>query len=142
MTMLILKMIGLALGITGVILMWFQFRTIASEEITTGKVIELIPVRGNKGRTAYRVKVEFFDAAKARHECISGWSANPAPYDLDEPVRVTYDRGNPEANRLFTFGTRFGTGWIFLGIGLLILWIALGFSYGNAYLETAYPNTF
>jgi len=140
--MFIMKIIGLALCILGAALLWYQVRAIAGEEITEGKVIELIPVAGSKGGTNFKVKAEFSDAAKVRHEYLSSWSAHPAPYALGETVRIAFDRDDPQSNRLFTFGARFGPGWIILGIGLVLLWIAFGFSYGNAYLLRHYPDTF
>jgi hypothetical protein len=140
--MLIMKIIGFSLCVLGVVLMWLQIRAISGEEITEGKVIDLIPVQGSKGGTNYKVKAEFSDTAKVRHEYLSSWSASPAPYAVGETVRIAFDRGNPERNRLFTFGARFGPGWILLGIGLVLIWITFGFGYGNEYLLRRYPDTY
>jgi hypothetical protein len=140
--MFIMKIIGFSLCLLGVVLMWFQFRAIAGEEITEGRVIDLIPVPGAKGGTSFKVKAEFTDSAKARHEYLSSWSASPAPYALGETVRIAFDRGNPESSRLFTFGARFGPGWILLGIGLALIWVTFGFGYGNVFLLRHYPDTF
>jgi len=87
--MFIMQIIALALCMLGAALLWYIVRAIAGEEITEGKVIELIPVRGSKGGTNFKVKAEFSNAAKVSHEYLSSWSASPAPL---RPGRDRQDR--------------------------------------------------
>jgi hypothetical protein len=140
--MFMLKIIGTVFCAIGIAIMWFQYRATAAAEITDGKVIELIPVRGSKGGTNYKIRAEFLDKDKKRHEYLSSWSASAVPYGVGDTVRIAFDRDNPDSNRMFSFGVLYGTGWVILGIGLLLFWIAFGFGYGNAYMKATHPNTF
>jgi hypothetical protein len=135
----ILKLVTFAIVLLSVGFLVFQWRTIAGREITTARVTELEP-QPDDG-TTYYVVATYRDRAGHEHRYRSAWASNPPAHKVGESFRLMYDPGDPARCASLTFGTRFGAAWILLGVGLLILWVVLGWEYGGRLLQAAFPAT-
>ena len=107
---------------------------IAGHEITSGKVVELLPKSGGKG-TTYKVVAIFQDRTGNKHTCTSRVASNPPENNVGDVVKIMYDRENPDRNDSLQFGNRLGLGWILLGFGLFLLWIAIGWQIGRRHRQ-------
>jgi len=137
----VLGWLGIGLATAGLVLGAWQFKTLSTREITIGKVTELIPERGAKGGTTYRTVAVYQDHQGHAHTYRSSFTASPAPYDVGEDIRISFPKHDPAAGEAATFGAGFGPPWILVGVGVLLLWIAWGFTAGRGWIETAFPAT-
>lgn len=112
------------------LIIWLQARSISGMSVTDGKVTAVSP----------SIRVEYFDNSQTSRVCVSSFTTTPPCYSIGQNVRIAFSEDNPGSSRLLTFGARFGVAWVILGVGLMLLWIVLGFFYGSAYLNSIYPN--
>ncbi len=101
--------------------------------------MELLSVSGSKGTKAYRAI--FQDRMGNKHACASRGFSNPPEKNVGDVVKIMYDRENRDRNDSLEFGNRFGLGWFLLGLGLLLLWIAIGWQFGDGIVNSHFPNT-
>ena len=107
-----------------------------SAEFAEGKVVELIPTRGAKGKTTYKPRVEFTGRDGVVHSFTRGFSSSPPDFTVGEKVTVAYD-SNFEG-RIVTFGQRFGVA-LFLGaLGIAILTVSAGMIAGRQFVPRIY----
>jgi len=137
----ILKILSVLLIAGGGALLYRAWSTIAGHEITNGNVVQLLPVRGSKGGTNYKVVATFQDYMGKKHTYMQSGSSNPPMNRVGDVIKIMYERENPERNASLEFWSRFGTAWILLGLGLLFLWIVVGSQYGNGFIYSHFPNT-
>lgn len=132
---------GIALSVAGLAFGAWQFSALSAREITMGRINELIPERGSKGGTTYRTIAVYSDHTGQTHTYRSSFTASPAPYSVGENIRICFQKNNPSAGEAATFGARFGAPWIMTGVGILLLWVAFGFTSGRQWFENAFPVT-
>jgi hypothetical protein len=137
-----MSVIGTWLVIIGLIIAAWQYRDIQGKEIALGKVTALEPY-GNGGRSGqtYRVIASFFD----QHGKPQSYSASfgvPSPgYEVGGTIRIYFERENPSNCGVVSFGYRFGLAWGFIVLGLSLWLFAVGWQFGNGWLENLFPTT-
>lgn len=74
---LIFTVIGLAVAGFGAWLLLRAHRKVEGRPVIQGQVIELIPVRGSKGGTSYKLRVAYRDPAGNSGTLTTRWAQNP-----------------------------------------------------------------
>lgn len=137
-----IKILSVVFIVGGVALLYRAWSTIAGHEITRGTVVELRPVGGSKWkRPSYKVVATFQDHMGKKHTYTSSWASYPPENKVGDVIKIMHDRENPERNYRLAFGYRFGLPWILLGLGLFLLWIVLGWQFGDGIVNSHFPNT-
>ncbi len=135
--MRILFAIGVLLVAIAAWLALRSHRRILAAKLVDGRVTELIPVRGSKGGTNYKLRIAYRDPAGVARDFVTGFASNPPMHALDEVVKVgCFDPGEPPI--LVSFPARFGTAWVVFLVGALFLILPLGFWYGPGWMKGRY----
>ena len=130
-----LVIIGLAIGA-------WQYRDIHGKEIAVGKVTGFEPYSGNtRGGSTYRLVADFPDTTGATRTYRANFGLSNTGYDEGDRIRIYFDRNNPADCGVLSFGYRFGVAWGFIVLGLSLLLIAAGWTYGNKWMEILLPTT-
>lgn len=119
---------------------WREHRNLADSFIVQGKVVEL--VRTQAGRTvSSRPKIGFVTPEQGSFTF--GSSLYLHSFQVGDRVDVAYRvvAGEVADPRLVRFGHRFGFAYCGIGIGLLMLFVAAGFTWGNDWVQRWYPAT-
>jgi hypothetical protein len=130
--------IGVGLVVLGTSFMWQEHRFIATSEIVTGKVIDLVRTRGSKGGTMYAPKVKFTTLEGQEVIFTTSYASSYPGVTVGDHVPMAYKPANPNRARILRFGYTFGFWYCVAGIGLLLVFISCGFLSGNAWLQKMY----
>jgi hypothetical protein len=136
--------IGTCLLVIGLVIGAWQYTDIHGKEIAVGKVTALDPYRGNtstRGGPTYRVIADFPDRTGATHTYRANFGLQSPGYEIGDRIRIYFDRSNPADCGVLSFGYRFGVAWGFIVLGLTLLLLAGGWTYGNRWLETLLPTS-
>ena len=125
----------------GMGLSYWQYTKILGREVAIGSVTALEPHRGSKGGTTYSVIAQFCDRSGREHTYHSSWSASSTGFNVGDPIRICFDRDNPDDCGVLSFGYRFGVGWILTVVGAAMLIAHVGWSFGNKWLQDRFPTT-
>lgn len=79
----------------------------ASATSTQGTVIENIEEATEDGKTAYRPRYEYTDAAGERHEFAAEWTSSPPAYEVGESIAVSYAPDDPARHEVGGFVSRY-----------------------------------
>jgi hypothetical protein len=134
--MKILFVLGLAFMTLAAWLAMRAHRRILASRLVDGRVAELIPVRGSKGGTNYKLRIAFKDPGGMESSFVTAFSSKPPMHDLGEAVKVGLAPG--EAPLLVSFPARFAFPWILFLIGALMSVLPLGFWYGPGWMRSHY----
>ncbi len=131
----ILLPIGLLLIVISLTLGVYEHRAITRGTIAEGRVVGNIRWgRGYTPRVAFRTrqgKDVVFQPS---------FDSDPPAYSPGDRLRVVY-QGDGQDPRILSFGTRFGVAWSLFGAGVAIVFIALGFRYGNDFVNSYYTSS-
>ena len=116
-------LIGLALVAYAGYLARQEHAWLKSARVVPGTVVELIRVKGTKGKPSYRPRIRYTTPDGAIHDFIRTYASNPVGVDVGESLAVAYHDATPQDLRILTFGQRFGFAAFVavLGIGLMLL---------------------
>ncbi len=87
---LILALIGLALAGLGGWLLLRAHRKVDGRPVINGQVTELIPVRGSKGGTSYKLRVAYTDPVGNPGTLTTSWAQNPPAARQGETVKLAW----------------------------------------------------
>ena len=133
----ILLFLGLALAGLGWALLFRAHHRVEGRPIIQGEVTELIPVRGSKGGTSYKLRVAYQDPAGNPGMLVTGWAQNPPAAKQGERVKLAWI--GPEAKPvLLLFSNLFGLGWVLAVMGLALFVLGAGFAYGPELIRRLY----
>jgi hypothetical protein len=138
--MSILALWGAALIALCAWFVWREHKNLADSFIVPGKVVELV-LRQSGRNVSSRPKISFVTPEKGSYTF--GSSLYLHSFKVGDVVNVAYrmEDGQVADPRLVRFGHRFGFAYCGIGIGLLMLFVAGGFTYGNPVVERLYPVT-
>jgi hypothetical protein len=74
---------------------WRTARRARNGCVVEGKVVGLVAVGGSPDEPSFVTLVEFRDARGEAYNIRSKWAQSPAPYQVGQMVRVSYEAGNP-----------------------------------------------
>lgn len=135
----ILLSLGLAISGLGVFLLLRAHRRVEGRPVIQGQVTELIPVRGSKGGTNYRLRVSYADPAGRAGLLTTRWAQNPPAAQVGESVKLAWI-GPGEDPVLLLFSSLFGLGFALLVVGCALLALGGGFAYGPELIRRLYLN--
>ena len=133
----ILLFIGLALTGLGWFLLLRAHGKVNGRPVIGGEVTELIPVRGSKGGTSYKLRVAYQDPGGNPGTLITGWAQNPPAAKQGERVKLAWT-GPGEPPVLLLFSSLFGVGWVLVMAGFAMMAIGAGFAYGPEVIRRLY----
>lgn len=136
---LIFTVIGLAVAGFGAWLLLRAHRKVEGRPVIQGQVIELIPVRGSKGGTSYKLRVAYRDPAGNSGTLTTRWAQNPPAAKEGETVQLAWIAPG-EDPVLLLFSSLFGTGFVIVVFGLALATICGGFAYGPEVIRRLYLN--
>lgn len=134
---MILACIGLALGVLGGWLLLRAHKRVEGRPVIGGRVTELIPVRGSKGGTTYKLRVAYTDPGGNAGELTTRWAQNPPAAKQGERVKLAW-MGAEEQPVLLLFSNLFGVGWVLAVLGLALFVLGAGFAYGPELVHRLY----
>lgn len=140
MKTMILPAIGAALLAAGCAVFYWQYSLVQGKAIAEGRVTQLIPSRGSKGGTVYAIVAEFRDYSGKACTYKSHFSSSNPGYKVGDSIRIFFDRRNPAACGIMSFGYRFGAAWCIIVAGLACLALWAGWEYGNQWLANQFPT--
>src|SRR5689334_2871639 len=114
---LILVCIGLALAGFGAFLLLRAHRRVEGRPVIGGQVTELIPVRGSKGGTNYKLRVTYTDPGGNPGTLTTRWAQNPPAAQVGEAVKLAWIAPG-EDPVLLLFSSLFGVGFALVVVGL------------------------
>jgi hypothetical protein len=127
-----LGLIALALGLA-----WRKHQLLLTGHLCDGKVVELIPHRGNKGGISYSLRVAYTDRDGRAAAFVTSFSSNPPLHAYGEKVRVVvYPAAN--APDILAFADLYLFPWTCFCAGLFLLLMCLGFAYGPNVIDAVY----
>lgn len=133
----ILLLIGAALAGLGWFLLFRAHHKVQGRPVIQGEVTELIPVRGSKGGTSYKLRVAYQDPAGNPGMLTTRWAQNPPAAKQGERVKLAWT--GPEAEPvLLLFSSLFGVGWVLTVAGLALFVLGAGFAYGPELIRRLY----
>ncbi|NTV95016.1 MAG: hypothetical protein HGA75_06315 [Thiobacillus sp.] len=137
-----MSVIGTWLIIIGLIIATWQYRDIQGKEIAVGKVTALEPY-GSGGRSGqtYRLVANFSDQLGNPHSYRASFGLPSPGYEVGDPIRIYFERENASNCGVLSFGYRFGIAWGFIALGLSFWLLAVGWEFGNGWLENLIPTT-
>lgn len=94
----------------------------ARGDVAIGRVVELEP----SSKRSYHVVAEWRDSTGAEHLHRSDWSSSDPGYAIGGPIRILYAPRDPDGARILSFWSAFGSQWLMLGIGGVLLWVGIG----------------
>lgn len=134
--------IGSWLVVVGLIIGAWQYHDIHGKEVAIGKVTDFVPYSGStRGGTTYSLTADFPDNTGATRTYRANFGLQNTGYAMGDPIRIYFDRNNPADCGVLSFGYRFGVAWGFIVLGLTLILLASGWTYGNRWLETLMPTT-
>lgn len=133
----VLLFIGLALAGLGWFLLFRAHRRVEGRPVINGEVTELIPVRGSKGGTSYKLRVAYQDPGGNLGSFTTRWAQNPPAAQNGERVKLAWI-GPAETPVLLLFSSLFGVGWVFTVLGIALAAMGAGFAYGPGLIERLY----
>lgn len=128
---------GLVLGALGWFLLMRAHGRVKGKPVIDGEVLDLIPVRGSKGGTSYKLHVGYQDPAGNPGELTTGWAQNPPAAQAGDRVKLAW-MGPGERPVLLLFGSLFGVGFVLMVIGGALLALGAGFGYGPELIRRLY----
>ncbi len=129
--------IGILLVLIGGYFARREHAWLKSASFAEGTVVELIAVKGSKGKTNYKPRVRFTTAEGQEHEFVRSFASNPPGFRTGERVTVAYEP-DTFAGRIVTFGQRFGLATWLIGVGCGLTLIG-GLHYlGRQYIPAIY----
>jgi hypothetical protein len=134
---IILLFIGLALAAAGWFLLFRAHRAVDGKPVIQGEVAELIPVRGSKGGTSYKLRVAYRDPAGNAGMLTTRWAQNPPAARVGEAVKLAWT-GPGETPVLLLFSSLFGMGFVLTVVGLALALMGGGFAYGPELMRRLY----
>lgn len=134
---MILACIGLALAGLGAFLLLRAHRRVEGRPVIGGRVTELIPVRGSKGGTNYKLRVAYTDPGGNPGTLTTRWAQNPPAAQAGDPVKLAWIAPG-EDPVLLLFGSLFGVGFTLVVVGLALLLLGGGFAYGPEVIRRLY----
>ena len=134
---LILLGLGALLAAIGVYLLLRAHKRVEGRPVISGQVVELIPVRGSKGGTSYKLRVAYTDPGGNPGELTTRWAQNPPAAREGEAVKLAWI-GPGEDPVLLLFSSLFGIGWSLAIVGLALLLLGGGFAYGPEVVRRLY----
>lgn len=129
--------IGLALAGVGAWLLLRAHRKVEGRPVINGQVTELIPVRGSKGGTSYKLRVAYTDPGGSPGTLTTSWAQNPPAALQGETVKLAWIAPGEEPV-LLLFSSLFGVGFAMTVIGLALLLMCGGFAYGPEVIRRLY----
>ena len=131
-------LLGLALLIYAGYLARQEHAWLKSAQVVPGTVVELIPIKGSKGRTNYTPRIRYTTGDGTVHDFLRPSAPGPVGLAAGDPLAVAYHDATPQDLRIFTFGQSYGFAAFLavLGIGLLLL--GATFLVGNHYVPRVY----
>ena len=133
----VLLLIGLALAGLGWFLLFRAHHRVQGRPVIQGEVTELVPVRGSKGGTSYKLRVAYQDPAGNPGTLTTGWAQNPPAAKQGERVNLAWT-GPEEKPVLLLFTSLFGVGWVLTVMGLGLFVLGAGFAYGPEMIRRLY----
>jgi hypothetical protein len=85
--------------------------------------------------------VRFTEPNAVEHTYLSSWSSSSPGYDLNDPIRIYYQRDDPARCGVASFGFCFGPALIIAALGLSLVVIGYAYAHGDAFMEARYPVT-
>ena len=134
---MILAGLGLALGVLGAWLLMRAHKRVEGRPVIGGQVTELIPVRGSKGGTNYKLRIAYTDPGGNPGTLTTRWAQNPPAARQGETVKLAWI-GPGEAPVPLLFGSLFGIGFALSVVGLALLLLGGGFAYGPEVIRRLY----
>ena len=131
----ILLPIGLLLVVVSLGIGTYEHLSITRGTITDGTVVG--NVRRGRG---YSPRISFRNAQGRDVVFQPSFSSSPPMYSPGDRMRVVYHGDGADA-RILSFGTRFGLPWALFGAGLAMVIIAIGFRFGNDFVNSYYTST-
>ncbi len=129
-----LLFIAVALGVGA-----YEHAAIKRGTIVEGKVVRNVYRAGSRGGS-YTPEVSFRTTQGREVLFRPSFSSSPPTYDPGERLRVVYE-GDGARPRILSFGMRFGVAWSLLGAGFALVIIALGFRFGNDFVNSYYASS-
>jgi hypothetical protein len=130
-----LLLVVVALGVGA-----YEHTAIRRGTIVEGRVVGNVRRSSSKGRAGYTPEITF-TTKQGRDVLFSpSFSSNPPMYGQGDKVRVVY-QGDGEDPRILSFGTRFGLAWSLMCAGVALVVIALGFGFGNDFVNSYYASS-
>lgn len=129
--------IGLALSGLGWFLLLRAHGKVNGRPVISGEVVDLIPVRGSKGGTSYKLRVAFQDPGGNPGAMTTRWAQNPPAAKQGERVKLAWIAPG-EDPVLLLFSSLFGVGWVLAVLGLALLAMGAGFAYGPELIRRLY----
>jgi hypothetical protein len=133
----ILFFIGLALAGLGWFLLFRAHHKVDGRPVIQGEVTELIPVRGSKGGTSYKLRVAYQDPGGNPGSLTTRWAQNPPAAKAGERVKLAWT-GPGEEPVLLLFSSLFGVGFVLAVVGLALTVLGAGFAYGPELIRRLY----
>ena len=134
--------VGTWLIVIGLIIGAWQYSGVHGKEIAVGKVTGFTPYGGStRGGPTYSLIADFPDTSGATHTYRANFGLNNTGYEVGDRIRIYFDRNNPADCGVLSFGYRFGVAWSFIVLGLSLLLLAGGWTYGNKWMETLLETT-
>ncbi|MBS1766573.1 MAG: DUF3592 domain-containing protein [Acidobacteria bacterium] len=134
---LILLAFGFALAALGGWLVLRAHRRVEGKPVISGRVVELIPVRGSKGGTTYKLRVAYTDPGGNPGELTTRWAQNPPAARAGETVKLAWI-GVEEPPVLLIFSNLFGVGFLLAVFGLALAALGGGYAYGPELIRRLY----
>lgn len=134
---MVLLALGLGLTTLGAWLILRAHRRVEGKPVISGQVVELIPVRGSKGGTNYKLRVAYTDPGGNLGELTTRWAQNPPAARAGEVVKLAWV-GPGEPPVLLLFSSLFGAGFVVAVIGLALALLGGGFAYGPEVIRRLY----
>ena len=133
----VLLFIGAALAALGWFLLFRAHHKVDGRPVIQGEVAELIPVRGSKGGTSYKLRVAYQDPAGNPGMLTTGWAQNPPAAKQGERVKLAWI-GPGETPVVLLFSSLFGIGWVLAMVGFALFAMGAGFAYGPELVRRLY----
>ena len=133
----VLLILGLGLAALGGWLILRAHRRVDGRPVINGEVAELIPVRGSKGGTNYKLRVAYTDLGGNACTLVTRWAQNPPAARMGEAVKLAWI-GPGEEPVLLLFSSLFGVGFALVVIGLAMACLGGGFAYGPEVVRRLY----
>lgn len=134
---MVLLALGFGLAALGAWLILRAHRRVEGKPVISGQVMELIPVRGSKGGTNYKLRVAYTDPGGNPGELTTRWAQNPPAARAGETVKLAWIAPG-ETPVLLLFGSLFGVGFVLAVIGLALALLGGGFAYGPEMIRRLY----
>jgi len=138
--MITIKLIGLGLIVLGIVIAVSEYREIQGKTVTLG-IASIEVVTDSNGETSRYLWVAWKDLQGNKRWYKSAFSSDFLGYGEGDPVRIDYDRKNPAACGVLSFGYRFGVAWFCMLLGTFLVLLALGYEWGNPWLARHFPVT-